>query len=97
MLLRVLVLIFFLKSTTVGFTQKVIINGKEENRLLRWDDFTGKPNKSSIYHAYTYWNVSAKFDNFIFAGDTAKLKVVVVVELKENSWKKKNEVTDTLY
>ncbi|HVF80918.1 MAG TPA: DUF922 domain-containing protein [Flavisolibacter sp.] len=51
--------------------QKVIINGKEGNRPLVWADFTGSPDNSSPYFAYTYWSSKFSFSGARFNGDVA--------------------------
>jgi hypothetical protein len=76
--------------------QRIIVNGQETSRLLKWDDFTGRPDQGAEWHAFTYWNITTRYDAFNFKGDTAKWNVMVTVEFGKNSWYKKDKVTDTL-
>jgi len=76
--------------------QTVLINGEKTTRPIRWDDFTGTPDQSTNLFAYTYWNIRYNWDAFTYKGDTAQLKVNVIVELGKNSWKKTDKVTDSL-
>lgn len=80
------------------FCQDVIINGVNKNRLLTWDDFTGKPDKSSSHAANTYWNLNYSFQRISFKGDTAKVTgFSVKLELNENlSWVKQEKQTNNL-
>ena len=72
------------------FAQDVIINGVNKNRLLTWDDFSGKPDKSSAHDANTYWNLNYSIKGISFTGDTAKITgLLVKFELNEKlSWVK---------
>lgn len=78
--------------------QKVIINGQEGNRKLTWDDFTGRPDKSEPYFAYTHWNVSQKMDNIRVMGDSVSVGFLeVTLELDpKKSWAKKGNLSDEL-
>ncbi len=91
--------IFFLISMSeVTFCQDVIINGTNKNRLLTWDDFTGKPDKTSPHAANTYWNVNYGFRGISFKGDTAKISgFFCKLELNEKfSWVKQEKQTTNL-
>ena len=79
-----------------GMAQKVIINGEETDRLLQWSDFTGRPDKTVDFFAFTYWNISYHYDAFLFQKDTVKWKVIIIVELGKNSWKKNDKISDSL-
>ena len=82
--------------STVVSAQVIVINGEQTNRPLTWDDYWAAPDPFSSHFAYTYWNISYKYDAFDFKGDTAKWKVIISVELGNNSWTRKGKVTDTL-
>ncbi len=78
--------------------QKIFINGTEGNRPLVWEDFLGKPDKSSIFFANTNWGlkytIASKRD-----GATGKVigKLEVVLSLNSNeSWVKKGKEADEL-
>ena len=88
--------VFFFFFQFQSSAQKILINGEETTRLLNWDDFTGKPDKESKYFAYTYCNITYRYDAFQFKGDTVKWQVFVTMELGKNSWRKKDKVTETL-
>ncbi len=85
-------LLFYLNTSA----QKIILGGEETSRLLTWDDFRGKPDKDSTFFAFTFWNISARYDAFLFRGDTVDWKVTVVYELGKDSWKKKDKLSDSL-
>jgi hypothetical protein len=78
--------------------QKIIINGQEGNRKLTWDDFTGKPDKSDPFMAYTHWNISQKMDNIRVMGDSVTIgSMEVTLELDpKKSWAKKGNLSDEL-
>lgn len=96
MLIKKLVLALILFCSLQTFAQKIIIHGEETSRLLKWDDFTGRPNMESPYFAFTYWNTTYKYDAFQFKGDTVKWQVQITLDLGTNSWRKRDKVTDTL-
>lgn len=73
-----------------------MIGGEETSRMLTWDDFRGKPDKESSFFAYTFWNISTRYDAFLFKGDTVDWKVTVIYELGKDSWKKKDKTSDSL-
>jgi hypothetical protein len=83
---------------TSAFCQQVIINGSVGNRPLVWDDFTGTPDPSSPFNAYTYWHIRFKYDRALFKGDTAMIEGLnAELELSpEKSWVKKDFETDYL-
>lgn len=80
------------------FCQDVIINGTNKNRLLTWEDFTGRPDKSSSHDANTYWKLNYSFQGVSFKGDTAKITgLTVKLELDEKlSWIKPGKETANL-
>lgn len=96
MLFKKLLLSVIILYSVSSFAQHIIIDGKETSRLLTWNDFKGRPDNGVEYHAFTYWNITYKFDAFKFSGDTVKWQVQITVELGTNSWKKKDKITDTL-
>ena len=89
---------FFIPMSKVAFCQDVIINGINKNRLLTWDDFTGKPDKSSLHDANTYWDLNYSFQRFTFKEDTAKITgFSVKLELNGKlSWIKQGKQTNYL-
>jgi len=96
MLFRKILPVILLFCSAQLSAQRIVIRGQETSRPLIWDDFSGRPDREASYHAYTYWNISYKFDAFQFKGDTAKWNVIITVELGKNSWKKNDKITDTL-
>ncbi len=96
MLLKYVVAGLLLLCSLRTTAQRIIINGEETSRLLKWDDFRGSPDHGSPYFAFTYWNTSCKYDAFMFKGDTVKWKVQITLDLGQNSWKKKDKVNDSL-
>jgi len=91
-------LILFLFARESLFCQDVIISGTNKNRTLTWDDFTGKPDKSSPFDAHTYWNVNYRYKRVVYVSDTAKIEEpVVILELNKNlSWIKPGRETPKL-
>lgn len=83
---------------STAFCQEVLINGDHKNRLLTWDDFTGKPDKSSVHEANTYWKLNYRFQGITFNGDTAKFnELSVKLELdKDKTWIKSGKETPGL-
>ena len=61
-----------------------------DTRKLTWADFKGKPDDSSRYDSYTYWNVYYKYDAPVIEGNKVKIKFRVWNELGNNSWVKFN-------
>ncbi|MBC7873744.1 MAG: DUF922 domain-containing protein [Ferruginibacter sp.] len=96
MFLKTLLPAIILFSCLTVTAQKIIINGKETSRPLTWKDFPGTPDYDVSYSAFTYWNVTYRYDAFRLIGDTVKWEVVVTLDLGKNSWKKKDKITDTL-
>lgn len=93
-LLAVVLLLLVEKS----FSQKIIINGEQSNRLLQWKDFTGSPDNNSSFFAYTAYKTEVKFDNVEFNGDNAIIKgFAIVLELDaKKSWVKKGKESEDL-
>ena len=92
-----LIMLFCLVFLQIS-AQKIFINGTEGNRPLVWEDFSGKPDKSSTFFANTNWGlkytIASKRD-----GATGKVtgKLEVVLSLNSNeSWVKKGKETDEL-
>jgi hypothetical protein len=96
MFLKSVFTVLLISINIVVCAQAIVINGKQTNRPLTWDDFRAEPDPSSSHFAYTYWNILYKYDAFDFKYDTAKWQVNISVELGNNSWKRKDKVTDTL-
>jgi hypothetical protein len=96
--MKFLFFILFATTAFISFSQQTFIGGKEGNRSLEWTDFTGKPDKSSPFHAYTFWNIRSSMDALHFKSDTASapLSGMVWVELGESSWVKPDKKTDDL-
>lgn len=89
-------LLFFLMNVSILHAQQTFIGGKEGARPLQWSDFSGKPDKSAPYDAYTYWNIRSKMNPVPFHGDTAVVTGTVWVELGEKSWLKEGRGTEEL-
>ncbi|HMI78577.1 MAG TPA: DUF922 domain-containing protein, partial [Ferruginibacter sp.] len=91
-------LFVFLFSGNLLFCQEVVINGINKNRLLTWEDFTGKADKSSPYAANTFWNLNYSYQRVSFKGDSAKIEELAVkLELdKKRSWIKAGKETPEL-
>ncbi len=96
MLLRKNLIAILLFCSATASAQRIIIGGEETSRLLKWSDFRGSPDYGSPYFAFTYWNTSYKYDAFVFKGDTVKWKVQITLDLGQNSWRKKDKVSDSL-
>ena len=58
---------FLLLFYFYGNAQEIIINGDKTERLLTWDDFKGRADKSSSYYAETHWELS--FGKISFRSD----------------------------
>jgi hypothetical protein len=91
----ILLCTFFAAAYGVS-AQKILVNGKEASPQLTWDDFKGKPDKSSPFFAYTYWSITYTYDAFSFKGDTVKWNVQIILDLTKDSWKKKDKLSDSL-
>ena len=78
--------------------QQVIISGVANNRLLTWNDFSGKPDKKSEHEANTFWKINYSYTGVIFQGDSAKLKgLSVKLELDAGqSWIRPGKETTNL-
>ena len=89
--------LFFFISNLV-FSQDVYINGIKKNRLLKWSDFSGEPDKNSPHDANTYWKINYSFKGASTKGDTAKINSLsIILTLDENlSWIKDEKQTDVL-
>jgi hypothetical protein len=92
-----LVLAVILLSLNI-YSQRIIIRGEETNRKLTWDDFTGKPDKSVSFLAYTRFKLSYEVGDVKVIGDSVAIdKFLVTVELDpKESWAKKDKVSDAL-
>lgn len=91
------ILLLIISSQNIS-AQKVIINGVEGNRLLQWSDFTGKPDLSSPYFAYTVWKTNFKYSAVRFSGDTALISGFQMTLMLDpiKSWLKKDKKSDEL-
>src|SRR5438045_2919402 len=71
-----------------AFSQKIIVNGQESNGKLSWQDFTGKPDKSSPFYACTSNWINYKYDSVLIFGDSVIIKgYQVILELDPiKSW-----------
>lgn len=76
--------------------QQILVNGKEKSPQLNWDDFKGKPDHGSPFFAYTYWSVNYAYEAFTIRGDTVKWNVKIILDLTKDSWKKKENLSDSL-
>jgi hypothetical protein len=95
---KIIGLLLIIAVVENSFCQAVIINGVNNNRLLTWNDFTGKPDKSSGFQANTFWEINYGFKGIDFAGDTVLLKgFLVTLKFNENkSWVKEGTQTTGL-
>ena len=71
-----------------AFSQKIIVNGRESNGKLSWEDYTGKPDKSSPFYACTANNINYNYDSVEIFGDSVIIKGnQVILELDPiKSW-----------
>lgn len=93
LLLLVLLLAFYFN----GYTQEIIINGDKTERLLTWDDFKGRADKSTGYYAETHWELS--FGKIGFRSDQEIPLKDLVLTLKFNekkSWVVRGKETPEL-
>ena len=93
LLLLVLLLAFYFN----GYTQEIIINGGKTERLLTWDDFKGRADKSTGYYAETQWELS--FGKIGFRSDQEIPLKDLVLTLKFNekkSWVVRGKETPEL-
>jgi hypothetical protein len=90
--------ILLLFICNLAFTQDILINGKNENRLLTWNDFKGAPDYNSSHDANTFWNLDYGLKGMTLKGDTVKIgSFSVTLSLDENrSWIKSQKQTDLL-
>lgn len=98
MLLKSFVTLLLIVSFQIISAQKILIGGTEGNRLLQWADFTGTPDNSSPYFAYTAWKTNVKFSGVQFEGDKAIIngfEMTVEFDTKA-SWVKKGKETAEL-
>jgi len=95
---KIISFVFFIVFFENSFCQHIIISDSNKNRLLTWDDFSGKPDKNSPYQANTYWGIIYGFKGVNFTGDTAKLAgLSVTLKFDENkSWVKEGKQTPGL-
>ncbi|MFM6926309.1 MAG: hypothetical protein ACKOU7_12460, partial [Ferruginibacter sp.] len=57
-------------SSSVAFSQDILINAVNKNRPLTWNDFTGIPDQNSSAAAFTVWNITYSLGGISFKGDT---------------------------
>jgi len=91
-------LFLLLVFTNFSVGQQVIISGAVKNRLLTWNDFSGKHDKRSEHEANTYWKINYSYAGVNLQGDSAKLKgLTVKLELDaDQSWIKPGKETADL-
>ncbi len=97
-MIKFLVIFILIFSSQNISAQKVIINGVEGNRLLQWSDFTGIPDYSSPYFAYTVWKTNYKYTAVRFSGETALINGFEMTLILDStkSWSKKDKKSDDL-
>ena len=98
MLLKTVVSFLLLTILQNLSAQKILIDGIEGNRLLKWTDFKGTPNNTSPYFAYTAWKTNVKFNGVQFQGERAVIngfEMTVEFDAKA-SWVKKGKETEEL-
>lgn len=95
---RSLISFLFLCLCQGLFAQTIIISGKNGNRPLTWNDFTGKPDMQSSFAANTWWNLRYSISGMNFKGDSVMMKgFAITLELNaEQSWVKSGMETDAL-
>src|SRR5829696_5005254 len=98
MRLKMLVALLLLCTFQTLSAQKIIIGGAEANRLLQWSDFSGMPDDSSPFFAYTARTTKFKYSSVNFEGNKAILNgFEMTLEFNEkNSWVKKGKENDEL-
>lgn len=90
---KTLFLFVFVIGSAIASGQDVIIAGVNNNRLLTWSDFSGRPDGNSPFHANTFWGVAYAYKGVNFNGDTAIFRdLSVTLTLDENkSWVKEGK------
>jgi hypothetical protein len=93
---NMLVCLLFIAFKTSA--QKIIINGKEGNRPLTWEDFTAKPDSNSSFYANTGWGI--KFNTKVaIDGATGESQTTIETQLfldEKTSWVKPAKATPQL-
>lgn len=91
LLLLISTALILITSTTAQSGDSFIVWSPE--RPLAWEDFKGKPNKTSPYHAQTQGTLNYEFESLGPGSYTFKLNVRFD---EKKSWAKPNETTDNL-
>jgi|GEM_PF-615927 len=88
-------LVFIMQSV---FAQTIIIDGKEEDRPLRWSDFKGVPDNNSPYAAMTSWNLKVSMKSKSTNGGPANIQELdIALEFNpKKSWVKTGKANDEL-
>lgn len=76
--------------------QNVVFNDSRGATPLTWDDFNGRPDKSSHFKAQTHYSVNWAVDAPVFKGDTARCTFTVTLALEKKCWVKKENKTPYL-
>lgn len=76
--------------------QTVIFNDSRGATPLTWDDFDGRPDKSSPFKAATHYSVNWEYEAPVFKGDTAQCTFIVTLALDKKCWVKKEGKTPYL-
>lgn len=92
-------LLYLLLSCIMSLPGKIVaqtVTFKDERGAtpLTWNDFDGKPDKSSPFKAQTNYNVDWKVDIPAIKGDTVECTFIVTLAFEKKSWVKKDSKTD---
>lgn len=71
-------------------------NKPQKPRTLKWNDFCGKIDKDSKYHAHSYWKIKFSYDPFELNGEVCVAVYVECVFDKRQSWAKQENKTNEL-
>jgi len=81
-----------------SFGQTIIVNGQSSSGKLKWEDFTGKIDKTSTFHAYTAYKYRTKIKSIKPSADSVIIEgFEVILELDHSkSWARMKNVSDEL-
>jgi hypothetical protein len=75
------------------YAQTVIFNDARGAKPLIWNDFDGKPDKSSPFKAQTHYNVDQHVEVSAATADTLHCTFTVTLAFDKKSWVKKDSKT----
>lgn len=90
----VLALLFICISFVTNAQKKEKFISWSEDRKLVWEDFKGRPDKSSSFHAQTWGNMAYQFEQI--NNDEFKFVLSVDFEIMKSWYKKKNASDELL-